>query len=140
MLSADETDIRQLYCRRRHVGTGAGAAAQGRLASLGAGATESRGRPVLWATGYRLDFSILDIPVLDERNYPRHHRGVTEHPGLYAVGLPWPTAHGSSIAARRGPGYRVHCPAHRTEHRRPVKATYKRVATRRKARRSARVP
>ncbi|WP_258191015.1 hypothetical protein [Arthrobacter sp. PAMC25284] len=34
---------------------------------------------VLCAAGYRLDFSILDIPVLDEWNYPRHHRGVTEN-------------------------------------------------------------
>lgn len=57
---------------------------------------------ILWATGYRLDFSILDIPVLDEWNYPRHHRGVTEHPGLYAVGLPWLTGHGSSIVAGVG--------------------------------------
>ena len=57
---------------------------------------------VLWATGYRLDFSILDIPVLDEWNYPRHRRGVTEHPGLYAVGLPWLTGHGSSIVAGVG--------------------------------------
>jgi putative flavoprotein involved in K+ transport len=44
----------------------------------------------------------LDIPVLDEWNYPRHHRGVTEHPGLYAVGLPWLTGHGSSIVAGVG--------------------------------------
>lgn len=57
---------------------------------------------VIWATGYRLDFGILDIPVLDEWNYPRHHRGVTEHPGLYAVGLPWLTGHGSSIVAGVG--------------------------------------
>jgi putative flavoprotein involved in K+ transport len=57
---------------------------------------------VLWATGYRLDFSLLDIPVLDEWNYPRHHRGATEHPGLYAVGLPWLTGHGSSIVAGVG--------------------------------------
>lgn len=57
---------------------------------------------VIWATGYRLDFSILDIPVLDEWNYPRHSRGVTEHPGLYAVGLPWLTSHGSSIFAGVG--------------------------------------
>jgi putative flavoprotein involved in K+ transport len=57
---------------------------------------------VIWATGYKLDFSILDIPVLDEWNYPRHHRGVTEHPGLYAVGLPWLTGHGSSIVAGVG--------------------------------------
>lgn len=57
---------------------------------------------VIWATGYRLDFSILDIPVLDEWNYPRHSRGVTDHPGLYAVGLPWLTSHGSSIFAGVG--------------------------------------
>jgi putative flavoprotein involved in K+ transport len=57
---------------------------------------------VIWATGYRLDFSILDIPVLDEWNYPRHIRGVIEHPGLYAVGLPWLTGHGSSIVAGEG--------------------------------------
>ncbi len=57
---------------------------------------------VLWATGYRLDFSILDIRELDEWNYPRHHRGVTEHPGLYAVGLPWLTGRGSSIVAGVG--------------------------------------
>ena len=57
---------------------------------------------VLWATGYRLDFSLLDIPILDEWNYPRHSRGVTEHPGLYAVGLPWLTGHGSSLVAGVG--------------------------------------
>ena len=59
-------------------------------------------KSVLWATGYRLDFGILDIPVLDEWNYPRHSRGVTEHPGLYAVGLPWLTGHSSAIVAGVG--------------------------------------
>jgi putative flavoprotein involved in K+ transport len=51
---------------------------------------------VIWATGYALDFSFLDIPVLDEWNYPRHTSGVTEVPGLYAVGLPWLTRHASA--------------------------------------------
>ena len=48
---------------------------------------------VIWSTGYGLDFGFLDVPVLDEWNYPRHSRGVTEVPGLYAVGLPWLTKH-----------------------------------------------
>jgi putative flavoprotein involved in K+ transport len=48
---------------------------------------------VIWATGYRLDNSFLDLPVLDEWSYPRHSRGITEVPGLYAVGLPWLTRH-----------------------------------------------
>lgn len=52
---------------------------------------------VLWATGYKLDLSFIDIPVLDEWGYPKHMAGVTEQPGLYAVGLPWLTRHYSSI-------------------------------------------
>jgi putative flavoprotein involved in K+ transport len=56
----------------------------------------------VWATGYQLDFSILDIPVLDEWNYPRHSRGVTEHPGLYAVGLPWLTGQASALVGGVG--------------------------------------
>jgi putative flavoprotein involved in K+ transport len=51
---------------------------------------------IIWATGYSLDFSFLDIPLLDEWNYPRHSQGVTEVPGLYAVGLPWLTRHASA--------------------------------------------
>ncbi|MEU4823037.1 hypothetical protein AB0H37_14275 [Actinomadura sp. NPDC023710] len=43
---------------------------------------------VLWATGFRLGFAWVDVPVLDEWGYPRHTRGVTDHPGLYAGGLP----------------------------------------------------
>jgi putative flavoprotein involved in K+ transport len=57
---------------------------------------------VIWATGYGLDFSILDIPVLDQWNYPRHSKGVTEHPGLYALGLPWLNGHWSAIFAGVG--------------------------------------
>ena len=45
---------------------------------------------VIWSTGYGLDFG---FPVLDAWNYTRHSRGVTEVPGLYAVGLPWLTKH-----------------------------------------------
>ncbi|MHC6591656.1 flavin-containing monooxygenase [Arthrobacter sp. C152] len=58
---------------------------------------------VIWCTGYALDFSMLDLPVLDQWNYPRHVAGVTEHPGLYAVGLPWLTRHISATLAGVGP-------------------------------------
>lgn len=43
---------------------------------------------VLWATGYRPDYSWLDVPVLDEKGRLRHDGGVVEAPGLYALGLP----------------------------------------------------
>ncbi|RAX15939.1 FAD-dependent oxidoreductase [Pseudarthrobacter sp. AG30] len=58
---------------------------------------------IVWSTGYGLDFSMLDLPLLDEWNYPRHSKGVTEHPGLYAVGLPWLTRHISATLVGVGP-------------------------------------
>ncbi|BCW51092.1 hypothetical protein [Arthrobacter sp. StoSoilB13] len=36
---------------------------------------------ILWATGYKLDLSFIDIPVLDEWGYPKQTAGVTEQPG-----------------------------------------------------------
>lgn len=44
---------------------------------------------VLWTSGYRLDFSWIDLPIFDEQGAPRHVRGVTEVPGLTFLGLPW---------------------------------------------------
>jgi putative flavoprotein involved in K+ transport len=44
---------------------------------------------VVWATGFRPDYSWLDVPVLDRKGELRHDGGVvTECPGLYRVGLP----------------------------------------------------
>jgi putative flavoprotein involved in K+ transport len=42
---------------------------------------------VLWATGYRPWYPWLTVPVLDAAGRIRHRRGVTEVPGLYAIGL-----------------------------------------------------
>jgi putative flavoprotein involved in K+ transport len=44
---------------------------------------------VIWATGYGLDFSWVDIPVFDARGEPAHRRGITDVPGLYFLGLQW---------------------------------------------------
>ena len=44
---------------------------------------------IVWATGYRLDFSWIRLPLFDAQGYPRHIRGVTEYPGLFFVGLRW---------------------------------------------------
>jgi putative flavoprotein involved in K+ transport len=45
-------------------------------------------RSVVWATGFRPDYSWLDVPVTDSRGRLAHVGGVTESPGLYALGLP----------------------------------------------------
>ncbi|PSJ29660.1 FAD-dependent oxidoreductase [Streptosporangium nondiastaticum] len=57
---------------------------------------------VVWATGYQLDFGWVDLPVFDEWGYPRHARGVTTQPGLYAVGLPWLHSVASSVFVGAG--------------------------------------
>lgn len=43
----------------------------------------------IWATGYRFDFSMVKLPVVDQDGYPIQKRGVTEYEGLYFLGLPW---------------------------------------------------
>jgi putative flavoprotein involved in K+ transport len=43
---------------------------------------------VVWATGYRPDYSWLDVPVLDAKGALQHEGGVLTQPGLYTLGLP----------------------------------------------------
>ena len=45
-------------------------------------------RSVVWATGFRPDYSWLDVPVIDEKGHLRHTGGVVDAPGMYALGLP----------------------------------------------------
>jgi putative flavoprotein involved in K+ transport len=42
---------------------------------------------VIWCTGFRQDFSWIDVPVFGEDRGPKHERGVASEPGLYFVGL-----------------------------------------------------
>ncbi len=44
---------------------------------------------VIWATGYRLDYGWIDLPIVDEQGFPRQRRGVSDVPGLYFLGLHW---------------------------------------------------
>jgi putative flavoprotein involved in K+ transport len=53
---------------------------------------------VLWCTGFRPDFSWVDLPVFDQDGAPAHHRGVVgSQPGLYFVGLWFLSAFTSSL-------------------------------------------
>jgi putative flavoprotein involved in K+ transport len=44
---------------------------------------------VIWAAGYRFDFSLVRLPVTDGDGFPVQRRGVTAYSGLYFVGMPW---------------------------------------------------
>jgi putative flavoprotein involved in K+ transport len=54
-------------------------------------------RSVIWATGFGVDHSWIDIPVFDEEGRLVHQRGVTESPGLYFLGLTWQHTRGSAL-------------------------------------------
>jgi putative flavoprotein involved in K+ transport len=45
-------------------------------------------RTVIWATGFRPDYSWLDVPVLDRKGRIRHEGGIVDAPGMYVLGLP----------------------------------------------------
>jgi putative flavoprotein involved in K+ transport len=52
---------------------------------------------VIWATGFRPDYSWIDVPVLDAGGEPIHRRGVTRSPGLYFLGMHLQYSLGSSL-------------------------------------------
>ena len=52
---------------------------------------------VIWATGYRPDYSWIDLPIFDSDERLRHRRGVTDVPGLYFLGLTWQHTRGSAL-------------------------------------------
>jgi putative flavoprotein involved in K+ transport len=52
---------------------------------------------VIWATGFRVDHSLVQLPVFGTDGRVAHRRGVTAVPGLYFLGLPWLYTRGSAL-------------------------------------------
>jgi putative flavoprotein involved in K+ transport len=52
---------------------------------------------VIWATGYRPDYSWIHMPGLTRDGQVAHRRGVTAVPGLYFLGLTWQHTRGSAL-------------------------------------------
>jgi putative flavoprotein involved in K+ transport len=42
---------------------------------------------IIWATGYRPDYSWLEVPVLDRKGFIVHDGGVVSSPGMYLMGM-----------------------------------------------------
>jgi putative flavoprotein involved in K+ transport len=59
--------------------------------------TQITPRTVIWATGFALDHSFIQLPVFDDTRMPVHQRGVTASPGLYFLGLQWQHTRGSAL-------------------------------------------
>ena len=81
----------------------AGVTARGRLRSTSgsrvefADGTIADASTVVWATGFRTDYSWIHIPEALADGQPVHRRGISPAPGLHFVGLPWQHTRGSSL-------------------------------------------
>ncbi len=84
-------------------------------------------RAVIWATGFRLDHSWIELPVFDAEGRLEHRRGVTSAPGLYFLGLAGQHTRGSSLigfvkddAAHIAEQVSAYRPAHATSEPEPI--------------------
>jgi putative flavoprotein involved in K+ transport len=60
--------------------------------------TRGRIKTILWATGFKPDYSWLEVPVVDQKGNIRHDGGVVaEAPGLYLLGTPFLRRRKSSL-------------------------------------------
>jgi putative flavoprotein involved in K+ transport len=60
--------------------------------------SQAQVRTVIWATGYRQDFSWIRMPgVLDECGHAIQQQGVSSTPGLFFLGFPWQPSRGSAL-------------------------------------------
>jgi len=56
---------------------------------LGLDLTSGEIKTIIWTTGFRPDYSWLDVPVLDRKGQIRHDGGVVDSPGMYLIGMPF---------------------------------------------------
>jgi putative flavoprotein involved in K+ transport len=61
---------------------------------------------VVWATGYRPDYAWIDLPILEPDGSPRHHKGLTQEPGVAFLGLNWLDSRRSALLNGAGPDAR----------------------------------
>ena len=65
---------------------------------------------IIWATGFKPNFNWIDTVELDEQNYPKNYRGVSNIEGLYFIGLPWLHTRGSATlgGVKKDAEYLIH--------------------------------
>jgi putative flavoprotein involved in K+ transport len=56
---------------------------------LGLDLTSGEIETIIWATGFRPDYSWLDVDVLDSKGAIRHDGGTVDSPGIYLIGTPF---------------------------------------------------
>jgi putative flavoprotein involved in K+ transport len=71
--------------------------AQGNVVQFADG-SQTQVRTVIWATGFRQDFSWIHMPaVAGECSQPREQQELSSTPGLFFLGFPWQPSRGSAL-------------------------------------------
>jgi len=110
-ITVDSRLGRRLAARDQIIGDGPKRLAKRHGVRLRPPATRSNGRTVhfkdgtgaefaavVWATGFKVDHSWIDIPdAKDEQGHLLQGRGVTPSPGLYTLGLSWQHTRASAL-------------------------------------------
>lgn len=52
---------------------------------------------IIWASGFRRDYSWIELDIFDENSNPIHELGVSKEPGIYFLGLPFQSRRRSSF-------------------------------------------
>jgi putative flavoprotein involved in K+ transport len=80
---------------------------------------------VIWCTGYRQEFSWIDLPIFGEDGEPAHDRGVVvSEPGMYFMGLIFQYAVTSDVipgVGRDAKHIAKHIASQKAERRAPVR-------------------
>jgi putative flavoprotein involved in K+ transport len=58
--------------------------------------TVSSIKNIIWATGFKPNFNWIKGVELDETQYPKNYRGVSDTEGIYFLGIPWLYTRGSA--------------------------------------------
>jgi len=88
---------------RLHELAGAGVTVRPRMTAASADtvtfadSTVLRASSIVWATGFRSDYSWIEVPAVVVDGRVEHTRGITPEPGLSFIGLPWQHTRGSAL-------------------------------------------
>ncbi|PKD21085.1 potassium transporter Trk [Salegentibacter salinarum] len=89
------TDVKNILKRKNVIPVGKTQDAKGEIII-----TEKREiedlKNIVWATGYRPNFSWIEGLEFSKDGYPKHNRGISNIKGLYFIGLPWLHTRGSA--------------------------------------------
>lgn len=91
------TNLEKLFASENLHLVGRAMNAEGRTIKFEGRSVENKIASIVWATGFKPDFSWINLAILDERGFPIEKRGVSKIPGLYFLGLAWMHSRNSGL-------------------------------------------